>query len=82
MSFLKDLFIEGEGKPSIGSVCFCVFVLGFTGCMIYAQVAGKAMPVTAEGCALIAVAIYGCKKAAGIVEAAKKAVGSANQSQS
>lgn len=69
--WVRDLLVEGDGNPSIGSLAFLIVVLVYSFDHIWSAVKIQPLRMSSTDIAWLAVSLYGVKKLAPLFQGIK-----------
>lgn len=69
MNWIRALFVEGEGNPSIGSVCVVVVILCWGFDYVWSAVKAQPLRLTAADLAWLVATLYAIKKVVPAIQA-------------
>ena len=81
LNWIKSLFVEGEGSPSIGSLAFLIVIAVYGFDYIWSVVKVQPLRVSATDIAWLAVSLYAVKKIAPAFQGVRSYFGGKNDNQ-
>ena len=81
LNWIKSLFVEGEGSPSIGSLAFLIVIAVYGFDYVWSVVKVQPLRVSATDIAWLAVSLYAVKKIAPAFQGIKAFFGGKNDNQ-
>ncbi len=81
LNWIKSLFVEGEGSPSIGSLAFLIVIAVYGFDYVWSVVKVQPLRMTATDVAWLAVSLYAVKKIAPAFQGIRSYFGGKNDNQ-
>ena len=80
-NWIKSLFVEGEGSPSIGSLAFLIVIAVYGFDYVWSVVKVQPLRVSATDIAWLAVSLYAVKKISPAFQGIRSYFGGKNDNQ-